>query len=77
KNIVDIEKPLKAKSFNYQGIKYIIIINPTSKTQRIPAIFSKSNFDVIYESNTDLKEVLIDNRENKFPPYHVFVFRYN
>lgn len=76
KNIVDIEKPLKAKSFNYQGIKYIIIINPTSKTQRIPAIFSKSNFDVIYESNTDLKEVF-DNRENKFPPYHVFVFRYN
>ena len=74
-NIIDIEKPLKAKSFDYQGTKYIFLINPTSKFQSMPAIFFKSNFDVIYETDINLKKT-ISNGKSNFPPYHVFVFKY-
>jgi hypothetical protein len=74
-NPVQIELPLKAKSFEYGGIKYTFIINPTSKKQKIPGLFFEPKFDVMYEKSTNLKK-LAKKSKNNFPPYKVFAFRY-
>ena len=74
-NPIEIEEPLKAKSFEYGGIKYTVIINPTSKKQTLPIFFFQSQFDVIYEKSTNLKKI-IRKTKNNFLPYKVFVLRY-
>lgn len=74
-NPIEMEYPLKAKSFEYGGIKYTFIINPTSKRQKIPNLFFESKFDVIYEKNTNLKK-MVRKSKNNFPPYRIFAFRY-
>ena len=74
-NPIQIEIPLKAKSFEYGGIKYTFMINPTPDKQKIPNLFFEPKFDVIYEKNTNLKK-LVKKTKNNFPPYKIFVFRY-
>ena len=75
KNPIEIELPLKAKSFEYGGIKYTFIINPTNKRQKIPNLFFEPKFDVMYEKSTNLKK-LTRKSKNNFPPYKIFAFRY-
>ena len=74
-NPVETEYPIKAKSFEYGGIKYTFLINPTSKRYKIPNLFFEPKFDVIYEKSTNLKK-LARKSKNNFPPYTVFAFRY-
>lgn len=74
-NPIEIIEPIKAKSFEYGGIKYTFIINPTSKRQNIPSLFFQPNFDVIYEKSTTFRKVAKKSKNN-FPPYRVFAFRY-
>lgn len=74
-NPIEIREPLKAKSFEYGEIKYTFIINPTSKRQNIPTLFFRPEFDVMYEKSTTFKKVAKKSKNN-FPPYKIFVFRY-
>ena len=74
-NPVEIKEPLKAKSFEYGGIKYTFIINPTSKKQTLPSLFFQTQFDVIYEKNTNIRKV-IRKSKNNLQPYRVLAFRY-
>lgn len=74
-NPAEIEEPLKAKSFEYGGIKYTFIINPTSSRQTLPPLFFQPQFDVMYEKTTNLKKVLRKSKNN-FQQYRVFAFRY-
>lgn len=74
-NPIQIKEPLKAESYEYGGIKYTFIINPTSKRQTLPSLFFQPNFDVMYEKNTSLKKN-IRKSKNNFKPYKVFAFRY-
>ncbi len=74
-NPTEMEFPIKARSFEYGGIKYTFMINPTSKRQKIPNLFFEPKFDVIYEKSTNLKK-LARKSKNNFPPYTVFAFRY-
>ncbi len=74
-NPTEIKEPIKAKSYEYGGIKYTFIINPTSKRQNIPALFFEPKFDVIYEKSTNLKKIA-KKAKNNFPPYRIFSFRY-
>ncbi|MBQ2219205.1 MAG: hypothetical protein II417_00250, partial [Elusimicrobia bacterium] len=70
-----IQEPLKAKSFEYGGIKYTFIINPASKRQTLPPLFFQPQFDVMYEKTTNLKK-LMRKAKNNFQQYKVFAFRY-
>ncbi len=74
-NPVEIEEPLKAKSFEYGGIKYTFIINPTSQRQTLPSLFFQPQFDVMYEKTTNLRKMLRKSKNN-FQQYKVFAFRY-
>jgi hypothetical protein len=74
-NPTEIKTPIKAKSFEYGGIKYTFVINPTSKRQKIPNLFFESRFDVIYEKSTNLRKIA-SKSNNNFPPYKIFAFRY-
>lgn len=74
-NPIKPEEPIKSKSFEYGGIKYTFIINPTPKRQKIPNLFFDPKFDVMYERSTNLKK-LARKSKNNFPPYKVFAFRY-
>lgn len=74
-NPIQIKEPLKAESYEYGGIKYTFVINPTSKRQTLPTLFFQPNFDVMYEKNTSLKKN-IRKSKNNFKPYKVFAFRY-
>ncbi|MCR4662401.1 MAG: hypothetical protein K5622_00755 [Endomicrobiaceae bacterium] len=74
-NPLETEEPVRAKSFEYGGIKYTFLINPTSKRQKIPNLFFDPKFDVMYEKNTNLKKIARKS-SNNFPPYKVFAFRY-
>lgn len=74
-NPMEIQEPLKAKSFEYGGIKYTFIINPTSKRQTLPPLFFQPQFDVMYEKTTNLKK-LMRKTKNNFQQYKVFAFRY-
>ncbi len=74
-NPAEIEEPLKAKSFEYGGIKYTFIINPTSERQTLPPLFFQPQFDVIYEKSTNLKKIMRKSKNN-FQQYRVFAFRY-
>ena len=74
-NPIEIEPPLKAKSFEYGGIKYTFLINPTPDKQKIPNLFFEPRFDVMYEKSTNLKK-LTKKSKNNFPPYKIFAFRY-
>ncbi len=74
-NPIEPEYPIKAKSFEYGGIKYTFIINPTSKRQKIPNLFFEPKFDVMYEKSTNMKKLARKSTRN-FPPYKVFAFRY-
>ena len=74
-NPVGIQESLRAKSFEYGGIKYTFIINPTSKRQTLPPLFFQPQFDVMYEKTTNLKK-LMRKAKNNFQQYKVFAFRY-
>ena len=74
-NPMEIEEPLKAKSFEYGGIKYTFIINPTAQRQTLPPLFFQPQFDVIYEKYTNLRKMLRKSKNN-FQQYKVFAFRY-
>lgn len=74
-NPTEIKAPIKAKSFEYGGIKYTFIINPTSKRQNIPVSFFDPRFDVMYEKSTNLKKIARKSKNN-FPAYKIFAFRY-
>ena len=74
-NPIEIQEPLKAKSFEYGGIKYTFVINPTSKKQTLPSLFFQPQFDVIYEKSTNIKKI-IKKSKNNFQPYRIFAFRY-
>lgn len=74
-NPVEIKEPLKARSFEYGGIKYTFIINPTSQKQTLPTLFFQPQFDVMYEKSTNIKKIMSKSKKN-FQPYTVFSFRY-
>lgn len=74
-NPTEIKDPIKAKSFEYGGIKYTFIINPTDKRQNIPSLFFEPKFDVMYEKSTNLRKIA-KKTKNNFPSYRVFAFRY-
>ena len=74
-NPIEVKEPLKAKSFEYGGIKYTFIINPTDKRQTIPRLFFEAKFDAIYEKSTSLKKLARKSKKN-FQPHKVFAFRY-
>ncbi len=74
-NPIEIKEPLKAKSFEYGGIKYTFIINPTSQRQCLPSLFFQPQFDVMYEKSTNIRKLISKSKKN-FQPYRVFAFRY-
>ena len=74
-NPVQIKEPLKAESYEYGGIKYTFVINPTPKRQSLPPVFFEPKFDVMYEKSTNLRKN-IRKAKNNFKPYKVFAFRY-
>ena len=74
-NPIEIKEPLKGQSFEYGGIKYTFIINPTSKRQTLPSLFFQPQFDVMYEKSTNIKNI-IRKTKNNLQPYRVLAFRY-
>ena len=74
-NPFEIKAPLKAVSYEYGGIKYTFIINPTDKRQTIPSQFYQQNFDVVGEKSPSLKKN-VRNSKNNFREHKAFVFRY-
>ena len=74
-NPIEIEEPLKAKSFEYGGIKYTFVINPTSKKQTLPTLFFQPQFDVMYEKSTNIKKIM-RKAKNNLQSYSVLAFRY-
>ncbi len=74
-NPEEITKPLEAVSYEYGGIKYTFVVNPTEKRQTLPVLFFQPNFDVVGEKSSNLRK-LLRKAKNNFKPYKVFVFRY-
>ncbi|MEA5000727.1 MAG: hypothetical protein VB017_02435 [Endomicrobiaceae bacterium] len=70
KNPGEVKMPLKAMSFEYEGKKYVFVINPTSEYLEIPGFLFNKNFNMIYGSSLDVNDIV-------FKPYNVFVFRYD
>ena len=70
------ESFIQMKSFEYDEAKYTIMINPTSKYQTIPKIFYDKKFDVIFEEDTILKNIVKD-KKNNLKPYGILIFRYD
>ena len=75
-NITGNESFIEMKSFEYDGAKYTILINPTAQYQTIPNIFYDKKFDVIFEEDILLSKN-IKNKKNNLEPYRVLIFRYN
>lgn len=74
-NPFEIKAPLKSVSYEYGGIKYTFIVNPTDKRQTIPTQFYQQSFDVVGEKSSVLKKVA-RNSKNNFKEFKAFVFRY-
>jgi hypothetical protein len=75
-NITGNEIFIEMKSFEYEGAKYTVLINPTAQYQTIPRIFYDKKFDVLFEEDILLSNN-IKNKNNNLEPYKVLVFRYN
>ncbi len=71
----EIKSPLQSASYEYGGIKYTFVINPTDKRQTIPTQFYQQSFDVVGEKSSVLKKI-IRNSKNNFKEHKAFVFRY-
>ncbi len=74
-NPFEIKAPLKAASYEYGGIKYTFIVNPTDKRHTIPSQFYQQSYDVVGEKSSVLKKV-VRNSKNNFREHKAFVFRY-
>lgn len=74
-NPFEISEKLRAVSYQYGGIKYTFILNPTEQRQTLPSQFFQPNFDVVGEKHSALKKI-IRNSKNNFKQNKVFVFRY-
>ena len=75
KNIVTVKEPLKAKTYKYEGNKYIIVENPTNEMQELPKkFFNKKKFEVLFEKSSNLEDI-ISKTEKTLQPYQVIVFK--
>lgn len=74
-NPFEIKAPLKAASYEYGGIKYTFLVNPTDKRQTIPSQFYQQSYDVVGEKSSALKKN-VRNSKNNFREHKAFVFRY-
>ncbi len=74
KNIVDVKEPLKAKTYKYEGVKYIIVENPTNEIQKLPKKFFNKKFEVLFEKSSNLEDIISKN-ERTLQPYQVIVFK--
>lgn len=75
KNLVNVKKPLRTKTYNYEGAKYIIVENPTNENQDLPKkFFDKKKFEVLFEKSSNLEDI-ISKRKNNFQAYQVIIFK--
>jgi len=75
KNLVNVKKPLKAKTYKYEEKKYIIVENPTNEMQELPKkFFNKKEFEVLFEKSSDLEDVISKDKKN-FQAYQVIIFK--
>jgi len=75
KNLVNVKKPLRTKTYKYEGEKYIIVENPTNEMQELPKkFFNKKKFKVLFEKSSNLEDV-ISKDEKTLQPYQVIIFK--
>ena len=75
KNIVNVKKPLRAKTYKHEGEKYIIVENPTNEMQELPKkFFNKKKFEVLLEKSSNLEDIISKDKKN-FQAYQVIIFK--
>ncbi len=75
KNLVNVKKPLRTKTYKYEGEKYIIVENPTSEMQELPKkFFNKKKFEVLFEKSSKLEDIISKDKKN-FQAYQVIIFK--
>ena len=75
KNIVNVKEPLRTKTYEYEGNKYIIVENPTNEMQELPKkFFNKKKFEVLFEKSSNLEDIISKN-EKTLQPYQVIIFK--
>ena len=72
-NPLEIDSPLKAKTFLYNNEKYTFILNPTNQPQTIPKIFFKKK--LFQEVSFNEQEPSTKKGKNNFQPYSIVVFK--
>ncbi|MGE4384914.1 MAG: hypothetical protein AB7E39_03505 [Endomicrobiaceae bacterium] len=70
-SIIKAEEPLKVKSYIYNGLVYVFILNSTSNFLKMPEALLESKVEALYECECCFKE-----GRYICPPYHVCVFKY-
>lgn len=72
-NPIEVESPLKVKTFLYNNEKYTFIVNPTNQLQTIPKIFFKKK--IFREVSFNEKEPSTKKGKNDLQPYDVVIFK--
>lgn len=67
-----IYKPLNIKTYSYENMTYLILINPNDKYVKIHKDFLKSNIKVLFNKQTKLKKII---KKSMLPPYSVWILR--
>lgn len=67
-----IYRPLKIKTYLYENMTYLILINPNDKYVKIHKDFLKSNIKVLFNKQTKLKKII---KKSMLPPYSVWILK--
>ena len=67
-----IYKSLKIKTYLYENMTYMILMNPTDHYVKVNKYFLKSNIEVLFNKQTKLKKII---KKSMLPPYSVWILR--
>jgi hypothetical protein len=67
-----IYKPLQIKTYLYENITYMILMNPTDQYIKVNKYFLKSNVKVLFNKKGKLKKNI---KKSMLPPYSVWILK--